>query len=180
MILLDKVATKVHLTYDDGGENHKERVLVYIRVGTVDSLVLYSYYYFIIIIFMNFIFAVWNIYKYSNQKRPDTFALWFSCCFQNLLSKKSNLWSQKSIIQRARKVYPFILLLMYLGNFKIWINNTLLYFFVVWWCSLVYFGYSGTIGADFSRSSRSLMFNTLSEAVNGISATQLYPHKCVY
>ena len=25
MILLDKVATKVHLTYDDGGENHKER-----------------------------------------------------------------------------------------------------------------------------------------------------------
>ena len=26
MILLDKVATKVHLTYDDGGENHKERV----------------------------------------------------------------------------------------------------------------------------------------------------------
>ena len=44
MMLLDKVATKVHLTYDDGGENHKERVLVYIRVGTVDSLVLYSYY----------------------------------------------------------------------------------------------------------------------------------------
>ena len=35
MILLDKVATKVHLTYDDGGENHKERVLVYIGVGTV-------------------------------------------------------------------------------------------------------------------------------------------------
>ena len=35
MILLDKVATKVHLTYDDGGENHKERVLVYIGVGKV-------------------------------------------------------------------------------------------------------------------------------------------------
>ena len=35
MILLDKVATKVHLTYDDGGENHKERVLVYIGVGTL-------------------------------------------------------------------------------------------------------------------------------------------------
>ena len=58
MILLDKVATKVHLTYDDGGENHKERVLVYIRVGTVDSLVLYSYYYILAIIFMNIIFAV--------------------------------------------------------------------------------------------------------------------------
>ena len=58
MILLDKVATKVHLTYDDGGENHKERVLVYIRVGTVDSLVVYSYYYILIIIFMNIIFAV--------------------------------------------------------------------------------------------------------------------------
>lgn len=41
MILLDKVATKVHLTYDDGGENHKERVLVYIRVGTVGSQDLY-------------------------------------------------------------------------------------------------------------------------------------------
>ena len=41
MILLDKVATKVHLTYDDGGENHKERVLVYIGVGTVGSQDLY-------------------------------------------------------------------------------------------------------------------------------------------
>ena len=41
MILLDKVATKVHLTYDDGGENHKERVLVYIGVGTVGSQSLY-------------------------------------------------------------------------------------------------------------------------------------------
>ena len=46
MILLDKVATKVHLTYDDGGENHKERVLVYIGVNTVDSLVHYFYHYF--------------------------------------------------------------------------------------------------------------------------------------
>ena len=41
MILLDKVATKVHLTYDDGGENHKERVLVYIGVGTVGLQYLY-------------------------------------------------------------------------------------------------------------------------------------------
>ena len=41
MILLDKVATKVHLTYDDGGENHKERVLVYIGVSAVGSQDLY-------------------------------------------------------------------------------------------------------------------------------------------
>ena len=62
MILLDKVATKVHLTYDDGGENHKERVLVYIGVSAVGSQDLY---------FSNII-----CYEKIKYDLTSTFAVW--------------------------------------------------------------------------------------------------------